>query len=78
MRVTIDENMCFGAGNCVAAEPDAFALDDESIARPTPAAADLPPQRMLHVARSCPSGALELFDSRSGRVDIFAEQVMGK
>ncbi|MGH2744255.1 MAG: ferredoxin [Pseudonocardiaceae bacterium] len=61
MRVTVDRELCIGAGNCARIAPKVFQLDDEEVAiviDPTGAAADL----LRRAAKSCPSGAIVVHD----------------
>lgn len=62
LRVEVDEDVCISAGKCVADAPGAFAFDDDEIAHATAAAAALGRDRLVQVARTCPSGAIRLFD----------------
>lgn len=57
-EVTVDAELCISSGKCVADEPTGFVFDDEEIATVTPEAGGLPKQRLLALARGCPSGAL--------------------
>jgi ferredoxin len=61
MGVTVDRELCIGAGNCVRIAPRVFRLDDEEVATvidPTGAAADA----LRRAAKSCPSGAIVVDD----------------
>lgn len=43
MRVTVDKDLCIGAGQCVVTAPDVFDQDDDGIVElltPTPAEGD--------------------------------------
>jgi ferredoxin len=57
--VAIDDELCISSGTCVATAPDAFAFDDDGIARLVPGAT-LPDDELLSIARNCPSGAIVL------------------
>lgn len=70
VRVRVDRQSCQGSGRCLAAAPEAFALDADRLARATPAAAELPLARALEVARGCPALAIELFDERGEPVEL--------
>ena len=59
-RVRIDKRSCQSSGNCVAAEPAAFVLDEDSLAGATPAAAALPAERLQAIAAGCPALAIEV------------------
>jgi cytochrome P450/ferredoxin len=60
LEVRVDTELCISSGKCVADEPSAFAFDDDEIAMATPEAARLPEQRLLALARNCPSGAIKV------------------
>lgn len=66
-RAVVDRDVCISSGRCVADEPEAFRFDAEEIARVAPDASNVPDERLLDVARACPSGAIRLFD---GDVEI--------
>jgi ferredoxin len=62
MRIMIDRDRCEGHGQCVAAAPDLFDLDDEGIAilqTSEPIAGDLAEQATA-AAEVCPVVALSL------------------
>jgi ferredoxin len=69
VRVRVDRQSCQSSGRCLAAAPEAFALDADRLARPTAAASDLPLARALEIARGCPALAIEVFDERGDAVD---------
>lgn len=60
MGVRVDKRSCQSSGNCVAAEPSAFVLDDDGLAEATPAADSLPGDRLRAVAARCPALAIQV------------------
>lgn len=58
---TIDEPACLAHGDCTEMAPEVFVLED--VARVVGTA---PPERLLEVARSCPSSAIVIVDAESG------------
>ncbi|MFB9468003.1 ferredoxin [Nonomuraea salmonea] len=67
MRVTVDRDTCCGSGLCVAAVPQVFGHDDETVVvvrdpEPPAALADL----VREAARRCPTGTIRLLDARAG------------
>ncbi len=68
--VRLDKDVCISSGKCVDAAPAAFQFDDDALAEPVEGAGELPDERLLQLARNCPSGAIELYDG-ARRVDIF-------
>jgi len=69
-RIRVDRDSCQSSGRCVGAAPEAFVLDADRLARATPAAASLPYERALEIARACPALAIELLDERGDPVDL--------
>jgi ferredoxin len=69
--VSIDRDVCISSGNCVADSPNAFDFDDGDIAVVKDGAGELPDDRLLRVARNCPSGAIILRDADGKEVDLF-------
>lgn len=71
-RIEVDREVCMSSGKCVADAPELFRFDGEEVAEPVP---DAPPpgdERVLDLARACPSGALVVLDVGTGQeVDIF-------
>lgn len=60
-RAVVDAGLCLSAGRCVADAPDLFRFSDDEVAEPVPGAT-APDERLLALARVCPSGALQVFD----------------
>ena len=61
LRVRIDRSLCVGFGDCVGIAPEAFALDDESIA----VLVDLDRvdrARLLEACDACPVDAITVWD----------------
>jgi ferredoxin len=57
MKVTVDRDLCIGAGDCVRLVPGTFELDDEDravIVDPDPQ----PTDRVRLAEASCPAGAI--------------------
>ena len=69
--VSVDRDSCISSGNCVADSPTGFAFDDDDIAVVKDGAAELPDDRLLRVARSCPAGAIVLRDAAGNEIDLF-------
>lgn len=61
--IVIDKQICQSSGNCVNDQPDAFGFDDDDLAEVLPAAAGLPPERLVAVAARCPAIAIRIFDA---------------
>ena len=71
-RVGVEVEMCISSGRCVAERPDAFRFDDDEVAEVVPGAPVLPDQVQRDLVRACPSGALQLFDARTGEeIEVF-------
>lgn len=67
-KVTVDRNLCIGAGSCVAVAPQAFALDNEAkaIVLPTNTAED--DNMILEAAKACPVAAIIIQDETGKQV----------
>lgn len=71
-RTTVERDVCMSAGKCVADAPDLFRFDAKEIAEPVQRALPATDERMLALARACPSGALRVLDAQTGDdVDVF-------
>jgi ferredoxin len=70
IHVRVDRQSCQSSGRCLAAAPEAFALDAERLARATAAASALPLERALDIARNCPALAIELFNDAGEPVEL--------
>lgn len=68
-RVKIDPDVCISSGRCVADAPGLFRFDDDEIAEVIPDGEPLPDQKLIGLARACPSGALQVFEGES-RIDV--------
>jgi ferredoxin len=61
MRLCIDRSLCVGFGDCVDIAPEAFKLDDESIAiLVEPDRVDR--ERLLRACDACPVDAITVWD----------------
>jgi ferredoxin len=67
MGVTVDRELCIGAGNCVRLAPGVFALDEDRVAIVLDAEG-ASQDALRRAATSCPAGAIELSNppARSG------------
>jgi len=61
-RIEADADVCMSSGRCVADAPALFRFDDDEIVQLVPGAALPPDVVLLHIGRTCPSGALRVFD----------------
>lgn len=62
LRAEVDQDVCLSTGKCVADAPSAFEFDAEEIAHSIDGARSLDDQRLIAVARNCPSGAIRVLD----------------
>jgi ferredoxin len=69
-KIAVDKNACIGSAVCVAIAPDRFALDERQ--RSGPVQTEIDPDEMVRdAAASCPSEAISLVDTDTGRpVDL--------
>jgi ferredoxin len=57
IRIVVDRDLCIGSGDCVDAEPEVFALDDDGkafVIDPDAATAE----EVIDAARNCPVTAI--------------------
>ena len=67
VRILIDRSLCVGFGDCVEAAPDAFRLDDETIA------VFVAPERvdratLLAACDACPVDAITVWDEQGQQI----------
>lgn len=67
-KVTVDRNLCIGAGSCVAVAPLTFTLDNEAKAIVLDTAKDEDDNTVLEAAKSCPVAAIILTDGTGKQV----------
>ena len=66
MRITIDRTKCEGYAKCVQASPKVFKLDGKMIAEVIDAKGDSD-ERILLVAKLCPTKAISLNEEETGK-----------
>lgn len=69
-RIEVDSDVCISSGKCVADAPGLFRFDDDEIAEVIPDGEQLPDEKLVALARACPSGALRVFDG-DRQIDVF-------
>ncbi|MBI4058452.1 ferredoxin [Candidatus Gottesmanbacteria bacterium] len=67
-KVTVDRNLCIGAGSCVAVAPQAFALDNEAKAIVLPTVGNETDEALLEAAKACPVAAVIVTDETGKQV----------
>ena len=67
-KITIDRNLCIGAGSFVAIAPQAFALDNEAKAITLPTTSSTDDNTILEAAKACPVAAIILTDETGKQV----------
>ena len=67
-KITVDRNLCIGAGSCVAVAPKAFALDNEAKAIVLPTNTEEDDNTVLEAAKACPVAAIILHDETGKQV----------
>ena len=65
-RVEIETRTCIGSSNCAEEAPDAYTVNDASVAELVRPAA--PDEALLRGAQACPVDAIRLFDAAGQRV----------
>lgn len=67
-KITVDRNLCIGAGSCVAVAPQTFALDDEAKAIVLDTTSQDDDNTVLESAKSCPVAAIILHDKAGKQI----------
>lgn len=65
-KVQVVRHLCIGAASCVAVSPDTFQMDNENKAIILEASKDLP-DNILMAAQSCPTKAIIITDTETGK-----------
>ncbi len=61
IRITIDEDLCVGSGDCARIAPDAFEVNEEAgLAVVRSGTSDLPLALLEDAAYQCPTGAITI------------------
>ena len=67
LRIVIDRELCVGFADCVKEAPEAFALDDESVAGfLAPEAVER--ERLLRACDACPVDAIAVWDETGRQI----------
>lgn len=67
-KVEVKKNLCIGSASCVAADPDLFDLGDDGKAYVKEGADLSEVERIMDAARSCPVGAIKVYDENGKNV----------
>jgi ferredoxin len=70
-RAVVDKDVCISSGKCVADAPEAFVFDDEEIAEAVDGHPGLSDDALVELARSCPSGAIRVYDEQGDEIEVF-------
>lgn len=66
--ITVDRNLCIGAGSCIAIAPRAYALDNEAKAIFLPSIEEETDETLLDAAKACPTAAIIIRDENGKRI----------
>jgi ferredoxin len=69
-KVEIDKKACIGCGTCVVLAPKAFDISDEGYSVVKDSWKEVDGDTLLSAARSCPSGAVILFDAEGNKINL--------
>ncbi|MFF4642648.1 ferredoxin [Streptomyces sp. NPDC001389] len=58
MRISVDRDVCIGAGQCVLAAPQVFTQDDDGLSEVLPGREDGHSPMVREAARACPVSAI--------------------
>jgi ferredoxin len=64
-RIEVDRQMCSGFGSCVETAPKVFELDRSGVVALL--VSESGDDALLKAARSCPMGAIAVFDCENGK-----------
>jgi ferredoxin len=67
MKVSTDRDKCISAGTCVAIASKTFDLDEEGKVKVINATGD-DDQTILDAAKSCPVGAIEIYEDNGKKI----------
>jgi ferredoxin len=67
-KIVVDRKACIGAATCVVVNPQAFDLDNESIAVIKDGALQTGDELLLMSAQACPVSAILLYDEEGNQV----------
>lgn len=65
-QVKVVRDLCIGAASCVAVSPETFALDEQNKAVVKEDTQDVP-ENILAAAQSCPTAAIVITDTETGK-----------
>lgn len=64
IRITIDDTLCVGSGDCARIAPDVFEVDEDAgLAIVRSGAAEQPLKLLQDAAYQCPTGSIEVEES---------------
>jgi len=70
-KIVVDKGACIGAGTCVVLAPNAFELDSSGVAIvKIDAISHQTFEELLEAAKSCPTGAIKLFDENNKEIKL--------
>lgn len=67
-KIKVDRDACIGAATCVVVNPQAFDLDNDSIAIVKDGALQTGDELLLMAAQACPVAAVILYDGEGNQV----------
>ncbi len=67
----VDKQACASSGRCCQAAPETFFTDEDSLAE-FRSGAEISNDRILAIARACPSLAIRVFDEQGREIDFDA------
>ncbi|HLD27593.1 MAG TPA: ferredoxin [Patescibacteria group bacterium] len=67
MKIKINKDKCLGCGTCVALMPEVFEIDAEGKSM-VKTSEGLELEQVLMTAKSCPTGAIEVYDDNEQKL----------
>jgi ferredoxin len=67
-RILVQKDLCISSGKCVGDAADLFGFDADELAEPLVDQADVPLERLLRIARTCPGEAISVVDEHGTKI----------
>lgn len=68
-RILVQKDLCISSGKCVGDAADLFGFDADELAEPLMNSVDVPLDRLLRIARTCPGEAISVVDEQGTKMN---------
>jgi len=69
-RIEVDKKTCIGCGTCVVLSPKTFDINGEGYSEVKNTWPEATDEEITNAARSCPTGAIILFDQEGNKINL--------